>query len=949
MTLDPTTTRPRADPREPLLERADELAALQEAASRALEGQGSVVAVLGPAGIGKTSLLDTACDQAAAYGLGVLSARGGELERDFPYGIVRQLFERPLRDLPARRRAAVLGEAAAPAAAAFALTGAPAPRQRFDVLHGLYWACANLAAERPLLLVIDDAHWADTASLRFLAYLARRVDELPVVLALAARPSVDEDVKILLAAVTEAVNTRTLRPAALSDAAVAGLLGESFGAPVGDELVQACRHATAGNPFLCRALISALAERRSMPDAADVAAVAGRSVSALVVNRLGRLSPAATALAHAVAVLGADADLRHAGTLAGLSDEAGAQAADALAAQGILRIGRPLEFVHPLVRSAVYERMPRAARLLAHARAARLLEGAAADADAIAAQLMATQPAGDRWAAQWLERAADLAMRRGASQAAIAYLRRALEEGPAGASLLHRLGAAEIQAGAPGEAIEHLSGAHDISTDARERTRIGADLIVALATTGRYAEASRVGAELLDHAAAVDDDVVATVRGQMLQVATLEPSLRTAGDALLPDADAPCLSGGTRGAREYLAALTTHATLRLQPADAALLAARRAVAAGIGEDLTAGPIAWTNTVYPVIVADDFDLADEIVRDAFDHLTRVVSIVGTARAYAARSMLHLRRGELRDAVADGDVAVSTGREASFYIWVLAMSSLVDALVEQGETALAAMHLREMGQDGALPDSFLHNWLLHARGRLRLAQGDRRAAIADFEECLRRGEHRELVNPAVAPYRSSLALALGPRDADRAHELATEELALARRWGAPRAVGTALRALGLTSPETDAAITALTDSADTLASSGARLEHARSLIDLGAALRRSGRRSDAREHLHRGMEQAHACGAEPLVARARDELLAAGARPRRIMRTGLDALTASELRVARLAAEGRSNREIAQTLYVTLRTVELHLTHAYQKLGIARRDALGAALGAEAQAG
>jgi DNA-binding CsgD family transcriptional regulator len=192
-----------------------------------------------------------------------------------------------------------------------------------------------------------------------------------------------------------------------------------------------------------------------------------------------------------------------------------------------------------------------------------------------------------------------------------------------------------------------------------------------------------------------------------------------------------------------------------------------------------------------------------------------------------------------------------------------------------------------------------------------------------------------------YRSGLALALRGAERERARGLAQEELALARRWGAPRAVGISLRTLGLVEAR-DAGLTLLTESVRVLEHSGAQLEHARSLIELGAATRRAGSRSAAREPLHAGMELAHRCGAHPLVERARHELVASGARPRRIMRSGVDALTPSELRVASLAADGLSNREIAQALFVTLRTVEVHLTHAYQKLDISSRGQLPAAL-------
>jgi DNA-binding CsgD family transcriptional regulator len=184
--------------------------------------------------------------------------------------------------------------------------------------------------------------------------------------------------------------------------------------------------------------------------------------------------------------------------------------------------------------------------------------------------------------------------------------------------------------------------------------------------------------------------------------------------------------------------------------------------------------------------------------------------------------------------------------------------------------------------------------------------------------------------------------GHGDLERARALAAEEVALARAWGAAGPIGRALRVLALIKGG-ESGLELLEQSRTVLAGSGWRLEHACTVVELGAATRRAGRRAEARELLRPGMELAHARGARALVARAREELLATGARPRRIARTGADALTASERRVARMAAEGMTNREIAQALFVTMRTVEVHLTHAYQKLGISSREKLPAALG------
>lgn len=170
---------------------------------------------------------------------------------------------------------------------------------------------------------------------------------------------------------------------------------------------------------------------------------------------------------------------------------------------------------------------------------------------------------------------------------------------------------------------------------------------------------------------------------------------------------------------------------------------------------------------------------------------------------------------------------------------------------------------------------------------------------------------------------------------------DELARARSWGSPRMLGMALRIAGLLRGG-EAGLELLHEAVEVLERSPARVARAHALVELGAALRRAGRRSQALDPLRRGLDLAYRCGAPPLAERAHRELVVLGARPRRPLLTGIGALTASERRVAEMAAEGMTNRQIAQSLFVTLRTVELHLTHVYQKLGIDAREQLGAAL-------
>ncbi|MBV9810717.1 MAG: helix-turn-helix transcriptional regulator [Solirubrobacterales bacterium] len=231
-----------------------------------------------------------------------------------------------------------------------------------------------------------------------------------------------------------------------------------------------------------------------------------------------------------------------------------------------------------------------------------------------------------------------------------------------------------------------------------------------------------------------------------------------------------------------------------------------------------------------------------------------------------------------------------------------------------------------------------FVLEARGRLRIAQGRLRAGLGDLRDAGQRWKRLDCDTPVASRWREDAALALARLgEPDEARQLAAEQLDLAQATGLPRAIGAATRAAGAIAPRTDA-IPLLREAVALLGQTSAPLELAKAQIELGAALRRDGHRIEAREHLRRGLELAHRAAAAPLAERAREELLAAGGRPRKPVFTGIDALTASELRVARLAAEGRTNREIAESLFLTQRTVETHLRHVFQKLDIARREEL-----------
>jgi hypothetical protein len=445
-------------PADRLVERAAELAALERALDRAAAGAGALAVIEGPAGIGKSALLGALRERATAHpaGFRTLRASGGELERDFAYGVVRQLLERPLATAGKRERNALLEGAAALAGPLLGHGEATADPGEADpafaAIHGLYWLVANLAERAPLLLEVDDAHWADAPSLRFLAYLARRLEGLPVLLAVAARPSEPGAESGLLAEVVAAGPAEFVEPAALSPSGASALLGAQFERDVDDRFAAACHEATGGNPYLLSELGHAVAAEdvAGTDPIESVAAVGPRAVSRSVLLRLGRLPAECGALAHSVALLGSEAELRHAAALADLDELQAAAAAGTLTDAHLLAPGRPLAFVHPIVRTAVYEDMADAERAVGHARAADVLAADGQPPDRVAAHLLMAEPRVYAGAVATLRAAARAAAESGSTDIAARYLGRALEERPPDdvrAELLAELGAAEYGAG----------------------------------------------------------------------------------------------------------------------------------------------------------------------------------------------------------------------------------------------------------------------------------------------------------------------------------------------------------------------------------------------------------------------------------------------------------------------------------------------------------------------
>lgn len=930
----------------PLIEREQELSQIEGLLAEARAGQGMTLLVEGAPGIGKTALLAAAHEEATQHRMRALVARGGELERELVFAIVRQLFEPHLRTASLAMSEDLLAGAAGLATPALhGGTAGDDAASMGTVVHGLYWLCSNLADHGPLLLMVDDVHWADEASLRFVSHLARRITDLPALLILAGRPASPGETGAAARALS-GVQPEILRLSPLSVNGVGVLVREALSREAEDDFCRACALASGGNPFL---LVEALASLRAdgvRPmdvEAHRIERLRPETISLAVLTRLARLGPEAVRLARAIAVLGPTAELRWAAELAELEPRNAAAITDALAHETVIAPTRPLEFVHPLVRTAVYAGTSEALRACAHKRAALMLAAEGVPPERLVHHLLCAEPESDPWVVEALRATASSALNRGAPEPAIACLGRALAEPPdpgERGAILADLGRVQGMANQPDEAAAALQAALELAEHPGARVEITLELGLLMVKTGRGREAI----EAFESARRSGDSGDPDLPLRLLSItalgglASMQPPATWAAEL---DRVAPGLRGESDVERMILATL----------AFAAAAAGDRPSheVARLGALAAAGPLPERDPWLLVNLASAaLVIADEIP-DALHLLDRGIDAArrqGDAAAFGhlavLRSHTALYAGRLFEAEADGRAAPDIYEDQSQDA-PLAAAVLIDALVDRGAIAAAEGILVERGLEVDQPLSMLiAHFVLMARARLRLRQSRPRDALVDLRTCGEGLTTTGYTNPGFAHWRAEAALAhLALGENLIAGELIAEELDLARKFGAPRAIGIALRIAGLLAGG-QRGISLLRESVAILEGSPAELERARSLVDYGGALRRAGQRTVAQEPLRRGLDLAARCGAQGLADRASAQLIAAGARPRRAMLTGPEALTAGELQVVRMAADGGTNREVAQALFVTRRTVEVHLTNAYRKLGIKSRYELRNAL-------
>ena len=923
------------------MERAGELEVFRAGLRRARVGEGGIVVVEGVAGIGKSALLDICASEADREGMGVLRVRGDELVMESSFAGIRELFWSEVRAVGTNwfEGASTL---ALPVFEAASWDGADRDRSS-SVLHGLYWLTADMAERRPLLLVVDDAQWLDAASARFLVYLARRVEALPALLVVALRsgePSVHAD---LARTLTQSAG-RVLRPSPLSEEASGQVVRRVLGPRADDDLCRFCHEATRGNPFYLQGLAAALAEEGGRPTvelAARVRSLGVEAISTSVLVRLAHLGDECQRLAEALTVLGPDSSLRHVGALAELSRDRAGEAADRLHEAELVSVAEGLSFVHPIVHEAISSQLPPARTAALHGQAARLLEADDAAADRVAAHLLFADPYGDRWVVEALRTAAREALGRGAPEAAISFLRRARREPPPRESRLDVL--VEL-----GRAEALLPTAHDFTAlrealaqaaTAPDRAEIAYELALGLFGVLRNGEAIDVLEDALSDGPALEADVVMRLESALIGggigALDLSPRLlaraeRHVKQARRGEIDDPLM----------LSSLAqTAAVVGSSAADAASFA-RRALADGrlLSRWLNAG---YMSTVVALCWSDRLPEAPAVIEAGMAEARRRGSAPMMLQFCHFRADLAFRSGELDLAEDYAQRTFELGSELGAAhvarLW-LSLVLLERARLDDATALFESVELRPTVE-------WFENQLLAHRGRVRVEGGREQAGLADLLEAGRRTSAAGLCLSAAVDWVPSAVIALRRLGrSGEAAQLAERELREAVEYGAPRRQGIAL-ATCASLDESDAGSTCLRNAVEILDRCGARLEHARACVDLGVRLHERGERDAGRSWLYQGLEISRSCGGVAIAERARAGLVATGARPRRARRGGPHGLTPAELRAARMAAEGLSNREIAQALFLSTKTIESQLSQAYAKLGIRSRAGLAAALDAD----
>ena len=923
-----------------LLERDTEMAEVGDALRAARDGRSSLLVLTGPLGIGRSALLQELPSLVAGDDVRVLRAHAALMERDFAFGVVRQLFDSMLTGATEESRKRWLEEPDKFARLAF--TGDegsfgvdPGVATSEAILYGLRSLLARLSEEAPLLLLVDDIQWTDVPSLRWLAYLAKRLQGMRIVLVCTLREGEPWAQHSLVREMTDCAQ-RILSPAPLTLEATGEVIREQFGEPGEAEYVRACHEVSAGNPLFLLSVLLGMVVSGYRPTA-DQAETARSLRPSELRERLARCMRTQTEpvrdLAAAIAALGDQSDPALIARLAGLDDIGLNSALRALYQLGLVGDERSTSFVHRVVQDAVESSLTVTQREELHSSAAALLYEGGRPAEQVAAQLLAITGSGPSWSTPVLRSAAATALRRGAPEIAARYLRRALLDSSAQnedrARLLIDLATAE-RTFDPGASERHIAQAVPMFPEARDRAAAVQRMPAALfarPSSSMVQLVRRISEELGDPAEldGPTRDMALRLEARLRHYALEDPTeLTSAVERLREMGNEPPLDSGAE--RELVAVLLCSATfagrlsagavsrtanriLEREPADQARmhttlpLLAITLLAADSAQSISSRLSSDEQAGLPAGAADDALLLAQraMIRVlqgrpawAREHAEQALRLTAPHWYEAPSLVLAAVALELGDPVLSEQILTGAGRRKTKGLALTAMLQMLQASLD--------------AQRG-----------LHAR------------ALESLLACGRRLDACGWHNSAVFPWRPR-AISLYQRLGDfrSALVLADEEHAWAAAWGTPVVLGRALRLKGRL--HGDRGVPMLRQAVEVLRTSTNELELARTLVLLGSRLP-SGPEAEAA--LREGGELAVACGAPWLIERAGGDGGAAPAQQKL-------ALTRSERRVISLVGRGLTNQEIANQLGVSSRAVEKHLTNSYRKFGVSGRRELSEAL-------
>ncbi|WP_413809404.1 AAA family ATPase [Streptomyces sp. OE57] len=922
-----------------LFEWENHLSALREMLRGVTHGRGRLALVSGAVASGKTTLLNTFAEQAIESGALLLEATGSRAERDLPFGIVRKVFDNGA--MPADVRSEVIalldGNALESTAAG-----------RMHVMSQISSALLRMVDDRTLVVLVDDVHCGDAQSLQFLLHLARRVRQAKVLIVLTESPRLRQEQFTFHAELLRQPNCVRMRLHMLTESGVAEALSGTLSATVAARLAPECHRVSGGNPLLLRALLEdwrtvgehGEAQQRPAP---------GEAFAHAVLGCLHRGEPEVLRIARGVAVLGDARSPRLLGQLLDLSASTVQQGAQDLHQCAILEHNA---FRDEVARTAVLDATPAAARGALHARAARLLHADGASALDVARQLVSARQDAERWAVPVLREAAEFALVEEELEFALRCLERAHHACAPGlerTALKARLVSVAWRIG-PAAAESHLPELTEGAERGRLAPRDVAPITSYLAWSGRL-DAAAGAVSALARSAATGDDLAMTaaVSASAQWLTMLSPPLRDR----LPTVGTGA-TGATAGAPRDMAdlahahaAATMSAVLTEGQADRAVIEAERVLQRYHLSDSTLQPLVVA--LMALVLAGRLDLALSWCERLQGECSSRRVPTWQALLAAVRAEIALRQGDLQVAAHQARTAMS---RISVQGWGLGLGLLLSTLI-QAETGMGhydeAMALLEQPLPEELFQTLPGLFYLRARGRCHLATGRYHAALGDFTAAGELMGAWRMDVPLLTPWRLDAAetwLALG--DPGRARALAEEQLRLGP--GDARLRGALLVVLARTD-ELKRRVSRLKEAVEILEGGEDRIQLAVALGELGRAYRSLGDFNRGRVLVRKAWHVAKTCGADPLcrelMPRHADpgELAAAAAQPGQgatEAQRDVEALTEAEVRIAVLAAHGNTNREIASKLFVTVSTVEQHLTRIYRKLNVKRRRDLPAKL-------